>query len=62
MTTGCVPISVYCQNYNESLDAVNKRIQRGEWKLGEQYHKVEGVKERWVDLEGVTKWVREKSK
>lgn len=62
MLTGCIPISVYCATFNESLDAVNKRIQRGVWIQGKQYHVVEGVKERWIDLDGITQWVRENSK
>lgn len=60
--TGCVPISVYCQMFNESIDAVNKRIQRGIWQQGKQFHNVEGARERWVDLDGVSKWVRDNSK
>lgn len=59
---GCLPASVYCERYNDTLDAINKRIQRGFWKQGEQYHIVEGSKERWIDLDGVNKWVRKEQK
>lgn len=60
-TTGCVPLSVYCSLYGESEDAVNKRIQRGAWRQGREYHKISGVRERWIDLEAVSRWVRENS-
>lgn len=54
----CVPLSAYCTQTGESIDAINKRIQRGVWKEGVQVLKVEGVKERWIDLTEVTKWAR----
>lgn len=58
MNLNCVPLSAYCTHTGESVDAINKRIQRGVWKEGVQVLKVEGVKERWVDLAEVTKWAR----
>lgn len=42
----------------ETLDAVNKRLQRGVWKEGVQVLNVEGSKERWIDLTEVSKWAR----
>jgi hypothetical protein len=54
----CIPLSAYCMSTGESIDAINKRIQRGVWKEGIQILKVDGVKERWVDLTEVTKWAR----
>ncbi|HGF2071958.1 TPA: excisionase, partial [Escherichia coli] len=48
----------YCRNAGETVDAVNKRIQRGIWKEGVHVLKVDGVKERWVDLIEVSKWAR----
>ncbi|EQC2568919.1 excisionase, partial [Escherichia coli] len=51
-------ISTYCRNAGETVDAVNKRIQRGIWKEGVHVLKVDGVKERWVDLMEVSKWAR----
>jgi len=54
----CVPISRYCEITGESLVAINKRIQRGIWKEGNQILKVDGVKERWVDLLEIAKWAR----
>lgn len=62
MMTGCVPLSTYCEIANESPDAVNKRIQRGIWAKGVHYHTVEGVREKWIDLDAVSNWVRENSK
>ncbi|WP_413499223.1 excisionase [Buttiauxella gaviniae] len=56
----CVPISAYCKETGETLDAINKRIQRGVWRDGVQVLKVEGVKERWIDLSEVAKWARQK--
>ncbi|KAB0084884.1 excisionase [Escherichia coli] len=58
MGLDCVPISTYCRNTGETVDAVNKRIQRGIWKEGVHVLKVDGVKERWVDLIEVSKWAR----
>lgn len=58
MGLDCVPISTYCRDVGETVDAVNKRIQRGIWKEGVHVLKVDGVKERWVDLIEVSKWAR----
>ncbi|EOM2951385.1 excisionase [Escherichia coli] len=54
----CVPITTWCRDMGETLDAVNKRLQRGVWKEGVQVLNVEGSKERWVDLTEVSKWAR----
>ncbi|EJJ0154958.1 excisionase [Salmonella enterica] len=53
-----VPITSYCQSVGETLDAVNKRLQRGVWKEGVHVLKVDGSKERWIDLTEVSKWAR----
>ncbi|HFQ7029236.1 TPA: excisionase [Yersinia enterocolitica] len=42
----------------ETLEAINKRIQRGVWREGSQVLKIEGVKERWIDLLEVNAWAR----
>ncbi|AKH63865.1 MULTISPECIES: hypothetical protein [Photorhabdus] len=57
----CVPISTYCYATGETVDAINKRIQRGVWLDGVHVLKVEGVKERWIDLNEVAKWARKNS-
>ncbi|CNL00609.1 Uncharacterised protein [Yersinia frederiksenii] len=54
----CIPISTYCLNTGETVEAINKRIQRGIWREGRQVLKVDGVKERWIDLTEVSKWAR----
>ncbi|HEA6329392.1 TPA: excisionase [Escherichia coli] len=54
----CVPITTWCRDMGETLDAVNKRLQRGVWKEGVQVLNVEGSKERWIDLTEVSKWAR----
>ncbi|WP_447355141.1 excisionase [Escherichia coli] len=46
----CVPITTWCRDMGETLDAVNKRLQRGVWEEGVQVLNVEGSKERWIDL------------
>ncbi|MDX7987823.1 excisionase [Xenorhabdus sp. 12] len=54
----CVPISTYCQHTGESIEAINKRLQRQVWVEGIHVLKVNGVKERWIDLVEVSKWAR----
>ncbi|MEQ3658657.1 MAG: hypothetical protein ABNH21_06845 [Glaciecola sp.] len=51
-------LSAYCAEFGETKTAVTKRIETGVWREGEQWFKVSGSKERWIDLEGVEKWVR----
>lgn len=51
-------IKQYCQEFGESRCAVLKRIENGIWIENQQWFKVKGSKERWLDLEGVEKWVR----
>ncbi|CNL42272.1 Uncharacterised protein [Yersinia enterocolitica] len=58
MNLECVPISTYCKEIGESIEAVNKRVQRGVWQEGVQVLKIEGVKERWIDLAEVARWAR----
>lgn len=53
-----VPITFYCESVGETLDAVNKRLQRGVWQEGIHVLKVDGSKERWIDLTEVAKWAR----
>ncbi len=55
---GCVPLSYYCEVIGETPEAINKRIQRGIWREGTHVLKIEGVKERWIDLIEVTNWAR----
>lgn len=58
MNLECVPISSYCRDSGETVEAINKRIQRGVWLEGVHVLKVDGVKERWIDLTEVSKWAR----
>lgn len=58
MSLDVMPISTYCQTTGESLDAINKRIQRKIWQVGVHVLKVDGVQERWIDLEEVNRWAR----
>jgi len=53
-----VLISKYCEVSGETKKAVESRIQRGAWVEGKHFYKVEGVRERWVDLNNVTEWVK----
>lgn len=53
-----VPISQYCVISGESLNAIKGRIERGHWVKGKHYFKVANVRERWIDLEAVSEWVR----
>jgi len=59
MNLDVIPISAYCQSTGETADAITKRVQRGVWKEGVQVLKVDGVRERWIDLTEVSKWARE---
>lgn len=54
----CVPLGVYCQLCGENRERINKRIQRGIWRIGEEILEVDGTKERWVDLKKVASWAR----
>lgn len=58
MMLSCVPLSTYCRESGETVEAINKRIQRGTWLMGVHVLNIDGVKERWIDLEEVTKWAR----
>lgn len=54
-----VPITKYCEEMGETLDAVNKRLQRGVWREGVHVLKVDGSKERWIDLKEIANWARQ---
>ncbi|MFT6586043.1 MAG: hypothetical protein ACJAUY_000624 [Cognaticolwellia sp.] len=53
-----VPISKYCELSGEKVRTVQARIERGVWQEGKHVHKVKNVKERFVDLVEIEKWVR----
>jgi hypothetical protein len=53
-----VPLKKYCEISGENLKAVQARIEKGIWLEGKQVHKIQNVKERWVDLKEVEKWAR----
>jgi len=59
MMLECVPITTYCEQAGETVEAVNKRIQRGLWREGVHVLKIDGVKERWIDLKEVSQWARQ---
>lgn len=44
--------------YGETPESINKRIQRQYWIVGVHVLKVEGSKERWIDITEVNKWAR----
>lgn len=58
LSVECLPISKYCELFGESTDAINKRVQRHFWQEGVHVLKVDGSKERWIDIKEVNKWVR----
>ncbi|GAB2932247.1 hypothetical protein GCM10011328_37330 [Hafnia psychrotolerans] len=58
MSLECIPLTAYCQMTGETPEAINKRIQRGIWHEGLQVLKIDGVKERWIDLIEVNHWAR----
>jgi hypothetical protein len=58
---GCVPLKTYLKMFGENEHTINMRIQRGHWRQGKEFHKIKGVRERWIDLEAVTEWARQNS-
>ncbi|WP_309228105.1 excisionase [Kosakonia sp. S42] len=48
----------YCNSVDETLDAVNKQLQRGVWQEGVHVLKVDGSKERWIDLAEIARWTQ----
>lgn len=58
LSVECLPISKYCELFGESTDAINKRVKRRFWQEGVHVLKVDGSKERWIDIKEVNKWVR----
>lgn len=44
--------------YGETPESINKRIQRQYWIVGVHVLKVDGSKERWIDITEVNKWAR----
>jgi hypothetical protein len=44
----------------ETTETIDKRVERGVWRQGKHVLKLAGVKGRWIDLDEVTAWAREK--
>jgi hypothetical protein len=53
-----VLISKYCEASGDTKKAVESRIQRGAWVEGIHFYKVEGMRERWVNLDEIIEWVK----
>ncbi|SMB88625.1 hypothetical protein SAMN05660772_02844 [Pasteurella testudinis DSM 23072] len=53
-----MPITKYCEVFGLTLEQINRRLQRGIWQENIQVLKVDGCKERIIDLEEVDKWAR----
>jgi hypothetical protein len=51
-------ISAYCAEFGETEKSVVSKIENGVWLEGVHWFKVKGSRERWIDLIGVEKWVR----
>ena len=51
-----LPISKYCSEYGDTVGAVDKRLKRGSWAFGVHVFRVEGIKERQVDIVAVDEW------
>ncbi|MFR9719928.1 excisionase [Aeromonas diversa] len=58
-----VPLSTYLAVVEPNIDrgTIDRRIQRGIWQLGVHIVNVDGVKERWVNIDEVTKWAMKNS-
>lgn len=48
MQLNCVPLSKYCQMVGKTPEAINKKIQRGTWRMGVQVLHAPGDRERWI--------------
>ncbi|MCK3657273.1 excisionase [Pasteurellaceae bacterium Pebbles2] len=53
-----MPITKYCEVFGLKLEQINRRLQRGIWQENVHILKVDGCKERLVDLEEVDRWAR----
>ncbi|MFZ7342893.1 excisionase [Avibacterium volantium] len=53
-----LPITTFCEIFGYTLSQINRRLERGIWQENVQVLKVEGCKERMIDLEEVDKWAR----
>ena len=61
MALECLPLNVYCKQAEETPARINKRIQRGVWRIGVQVLEAPGTRERRIDLVEVNKWARTNS-
>ena len=53
-----VPLTKYCELSGEDIESVRTRIKRGTWVKGIHAFKTDGVRELWIDLEAVERWIR----
>lgn len=51
-----LPISKYCRDFGDTVEAVNKRVQRGIWAEGVHVFKIQGMRERQIDIVAVDEW------
>lgn len=53
-----LPKKKYCEQSGETIKAVNARIDRGIWIEGVHYHKIDKVREHWIDIKAIESWAR----
>ena len=53
-----VPLTKYCELSGEDIETVRQRIKRGHWVKGVHAIKPPHIRELWIDLEAVERWIR----
>ena len=51
-----LPLSKYCRDFGDTVGAVDKRLQRGIWAYGVHIFRVDGIRERQVDMVAIDEW------
>ena len=51
-----LPLSKYCNDYGDTREAVDQRLKRGIWAFGVHVFRVDGLRERQVDIVAVDEW------
>lgn len=51
-----LPLSKYCNDFDDTVNAVNLRLKRGIWAYGVHVFKVPGIKQRQIDIVAVDEW------
>ena len=59
--TEWIPQAKYIEIYGESVNTINERIKKRQWRRGVHFNVPKGSKGRWINVKAVNEWASGKA-